>query len=978
MSSSSSRLSACLALALVALAATAVIVSADDNNNSTPTPSNEPVYTPPTLTVQPIVTRNGVVTAVTAPVDEESSSVVSQTDSQTDSQTVLQSLQLRQVCRTSSGRVVSLSSTESQASQTGPVVYDDALELSLDDSDIVAAVFGRHSDSKLNGAAAVMPLCDDLRKTDSESKSVDLQSMPEDTAAAGASSTSSTLGKLTLQNHHLASSDDPPAIDTPIADIAVEYAGSFRPAQEQIQSGVGVQSCVSTCASKFGGDSTNYRCSTVKNDNNQGDFLPDGRAHLSRSDGNSGYCSNSQSDQWSYSGQTHSSTGTFVTDSGSHSCQVPYTCYQNCNCRYEYYSCNCYSQCCNWGTCGSWKDPYPCCYDYCNYCSTCSRYVCSTCASTCYRTEACNSWFYASVSAVGGNCDNENHCYRITGHDDDVDAVLNDDDNCPGISNEDQTDTDGDGVGDACDNCPNIANANQTDTDGDGVGDACDNCIHAPNPNQEDSDEDGVGDACDNCINVPNPGQEDSDGDAGRAPEGSVLIDGTTQNLHLIWAGTICGSGTPAIMDLYLNDNLVTSVVDSTERCSCNAPYRKTMISAELLHQFWDSSPSGTNTWKIEYYDAAEPGTQPSGAPTVYLMWAVLQAQVYATGEVLAQQCVWQPPTTTYTPGPIHVTSCRNTADEILSAAPDGTYQCNWGYVYSDADVADDRLTSTITNMVDLVFAADGGGDACDNCPFAYNPSQTDTDGDGVGDMCDNCPIDANSDQANSDNDDFGGDVCDRCPNINNADSPVLVVKEAINVPLGNTVDVDSPSPTVIVDASLFDDGTHACGTDDVSLSFADSQETGPFNCSDIGQHSIDVHAIDVDGETSDPQTVTFTIVDEVAPNIKVGGPFLLELDSDGFAYLTIDDVDDGSHDNCGEIVTRTLQKSTFTCSDLGGALYVVTMTDASGNSATSEYGVSVSDPNGLCGCSHYVTLDAALDRWDPVTLPGCGCIRWE
>lgn len=50
-------------------------------------------------------------------------------------------------------------------------------------------------------------------------------------------------------------------------------------------------------------------------------------------------------------------------------------------------------------------------------------------------------------------------------------------DNCPLVSNPDQTDSDPDGSdkkGDACDNCPTIPNLDQEDTDGDGRGDACD------------------------------------------------------------------------------------------------------------------------------------------------------------------------------------------------------------------------------------------------------------------------------------------------------------------------------------------------------------------------------------------------------------------------------------------------------------------------------------------------------------------------
>lgn len=60
-----------------------------------------------------------------------------------------------------------------------------------------------------------------------------------------------------------------------------------------------------------------------------------------------------------------------------------------------------------------------------------------------------------------------------TPQDTDNDQVLNDDDNCPEISNSAQEDLDGDGVGNACDNCPLVHNPDQQDSDMDGIGDAC-------------------------------------------------------------------------------------------------------------------------------------------------------------------------------------------------------------------------------------------------------------------------------------------------------------------------------------------------------------------------------------------------------------------------------------------------------------------------------------------------------------------------
>ena len=115
----------------------------------------------------------------------------------------------------------------------------------------------------------------------------------------------------------------------------------------------------------------------------------------------------------------------------------------------------------------------------------------------------------------------------------DNDGILDNEDNCPEISNSNQTDTDADDIGDACDNCPNVANPGQDDGDSDGIGSACDNCPLDSNPDQLDSDGDGVGDLCDicygddnvdgdtdgmcdasdNCPVTVNPEQEDYDGD---------------------------------------------------------------------------------------------------------------------------------------------------------------------------------------------------------------------------------------------------------------------------------------------------------------------------------------------------------------------------------------------------------------------------------------------------------------------------------
>lgn len=103
--------------------------------------------------------------------------------------------------------------------------------------------------------------------------------------------------------------------------------------------------------------------------------------------------------------------------------------------------------------------------------------------------------------------------------DSDGDQVWDFEDNCPGIQNGSQMDTDDDGVGNGCD----------TDNDNDGVPNSQDNCEFSPNLDQEDTNTNGIGDVCDpalsdsdqdgvldvvdNCPSQVNPEQSDLDYD---------------------------------------------------------------------------------------------------------------------------------------------------------------------------------------------------------------------------------------------------------------------------------------------------------------------------------------------------------------------------------------------------------------------------------------------------------------------------------
>jgi hypothetical protein len=75
-------------------------------------------------------------------------------------------------------------------------------------------------------------------------------------------------------------------------------------------------------------------------------------------------------------------------------------------------------------------------------------------------------------------------------------STLASSDNCPLVSNADQSDIDEDGVGDLCDAFPSDPDESR-DEDADGIGDNADNCLVVPNTNQANFDGDALGDACD-------------------------------------------------------------------------------------------------------------------------------------------------------------------------------------------------------------------------------------------------------------------------------------------------------------------------------------------------------------------------------------------------------------------------------------------------------------------------------------------------
>jgi hypothetical protein len=291
------------------------------------------------------------------------------------------------------------------------------------------------------------------------------------------------------------------------------------------------------------------------------------------------------------------------------------------------------------------------------------------------------------ADGVGNDCDNCPDHYnpsQTDGDDDDVGDIC---DNCPSTVNTDQLDNDldgSDGVGNACDNCPDDANANQQNSDTDSHGDVCDNCPNDANEAQQDTgDGDGIGDDCDNCKNDSNPGQEDLD------------IDGT---------GDVCDDdqdGDTITEDD--GDGTVDPCPDGqTTDCDDNCP---TISNAG--QQNYDNDNYGDDCDNCD---------------------AVANDQSDSDSDGHGNEC-----------------------DNCLSIANENqrdTDQDDTGNVCDEDDDNDGILDDGDFSGTIGDYKCTGGEiDNCDdNCQYAYNPNQDDSDGNEIGDVCDFSYIDLGAD----------------------------------------------------------------------------------------------------------------------------------------------------------------------------------------------------------------------------------------
>jgi large repetitive protein len=165
------------------------------------------------------------------------------------------------------------------------------------------------------------------------------------------------------------------------------------------------------------------------------------------------------------------------------------------------------------------------------------------------------------------------------------------------------------------------------------------------------------------------------------------------------------------------------------------------------------------------------------------------------------------------------------------------------------------------------------------------------------------------------------------------------------------------------ITAELDEDGNASISADEVNNASTENCEistyelsTSDFSCEDLGISTVELTVTDAAGNQSVCPSI-ITVVDLIAP-VAMCQFVNLDLGEDGTIGIEVEDLDNGSSDNCGFELTASMLE--FDCGNLGQIPVVLTATDASGNSSTCSTEVTVSDataPTMMCQ-DYTVSLD--------------------
>ncbi len=164
---------------------------------------------------------------------------------------------------------------------------------------------------------------------------------------------------------------------------------------------------------------------------------------------------------------------------------------------------------------------------------------------------------------------------------------------------------------------------------------------------------------------------------------------------------------------------------------------------------------------------------------------------------------------------------------------------------------------------------------------------------------------------------------------------------------------------------------------DNCTIASIESTQT-EFDCSHAGENIVTLTVTDVNGNATSCDA-TVTIVDKTPP-VAVCQDITIQLDASGNAFITPDDIDNGSSDACG-IDFIELDRDAFGCNNVGQNQVTLTVTDIFGNSSSCTAIVTVEDvtapeliaPDPLVLTGSGLDCGASLILPTPEVIESCG-----
>jgi len=148
--------------------------------------------------------------------------------------------------------------------------------------------------------------------------------------------------------------------------------------------------------------------------------------------------------------------------------------------------------------------------------------------------------------------------------------------------------------------------------------------------------------------------------------------------------------------------------------------------------------------------------------------------------------------------------------------------------------------------------------------------------------------------------------------------------------------------------ASINNGSSDNCGVNSMSLDKSD------FSCNDIGNKTVTLTVSDLSNNTSS-KTATVLIRDTISP-VVITKNITIFLNASGQATLNPASINNGSSDNCG-INSMSLDKSDFSCNDIGNKTVTLTVSDSSNNTSSKTAAVLIRDTISPVAITKNITL---------------------